>query len=117
MNVVLPKLVRVIRLSDYAPEFGEAAISVWVNPPREFLRKLEELRARLAAEPTDATVTEWYGWISKAWSQGPEGTHWTVDEVKLLAERCIDTDPALMSHLVTTTLQMIFEHRETARKN
>jgi len=117
MDIALPKIVRVIRLSDYAPEFGEAAIHVWLNPPRSFLRKLEELRSGLAAEPSEATMTEWYGWIAEVWSQGPEGTRWTVDEVKLMAERCADTDPGLMNHLVTTTLEMIFEHRRAAQKN
>ena len=35
MKVNIPRVVRPIALSDYAPEFGEQVIQMWVNPPRE----------------------------------------------------------------------------------
>ena len=35
MKISIPKVVRPIRLSDYAPEFGEQVIGMWVNPSRE----------------------------------------------------------------------------------
>ncbi len=37
----IPQIKEIVRLSDYAPEFGEdAVISVWVNPPQRLYTEL-----------------------------------------------------------------------------
>ena len=48
MKVNIPRVTRPVALSDYAPEFGDQAIEMWVNPPRkvrlEFYRITNEAK-------------------------------------------------------------------------
>ena len=45
MKIDIRPLVRPIRLRDYAEEYGDEAIWVWVNPPRR-LRQEHQLFVR-----------------------------------------------------------------------
>ncbi len=50
MKVNIPKVTRPIRLSDYAPEFGEQVIEMWVNPPRKLRLAFADITDRARAE-------------------------------------------------------------------
>jgi hypothetical protein len=39
----VPRIVRPIRLAEYAPEMGEAMIEVWVNPPRKIMAEFFDI--------------------------------------------------------------------------
>ncbi len=65
MKIKIPKVVRPIRLSDYAPEFGDQEIGMWVNPSRdkrlEFVgitERARDTRALMAALVADERSIE-----------------------------------------------------------
>ncbi len=130
----IPKVVRSFSLADYAPEFEEIIFHVWVNPPRERLKALadlgqgvEKIAARLVAaqdpdggpikEELNRAVDQVYAWWSDMLSQGPEGERWTTQELRELASKTADTDPALWPFITRRASALIREHRESARKN
>jgi hypothetical protein len=43
----VPKIVRPLRLEEYQPEYGEATIWVWVNPPVELLQQRQATVRRI----------------------------------------------------------------------
>lgn len=45
----IPLIVRPIKLAEYQPEYGEATIWTWANPPEEFLRERQEVLGRIIA--------------------------------------------------------------------
>jgi hypothetical protein len=129
-KINVPKVVRPLKLAEYAPEF-EGEILVWVNPPRSILSMyaglagaaegaLVELRAAgteeaaQKVEKTGRALIEWYAGI---WSQGPEDTRWPVEQIKELIEGTVDTDPRLWPWLAAQTLRMISEHRAMVKKD
>lgn len=147
MNFAIPKLTRPVDLTGYHPdlvhpETGEpVVVQVWVNPPRDFLRRHDELTARAAqrvkaaaarvkalqakrkrkppAPPdlkaqVDADNRAVAAWYAELWSQG-DGDPWTIDDVLALA--MLETDPALYTWLTRRSWEEITAHRELARKN
>lgn len=146
------KIVRTIRLAEYAEEYGEAVIHVWVNPPRPMLaahdalvlesgmlrKGLEPLaegarsKERPAEEsapskPSDDEIkkavgrlleisTEHLAWFATIWSQGPEGTHWTAQEVGELVDAYAETDPRFFEWVSERTVALIREHRTGQKK-
>lgn len=118
MRFDIPKITRAIRLADYAAEFGEAEIQVWVNPPRALLAEYFEVIA--AARAKDANLVELnekvLEWVVMVWSQGGEDERWSYDEVKQLSEGSVETDPALWPWLMGETMRLINEHRSAVKK-
>lgn len=120
MEIAIPKIVRPLRLAEYADELAEAVLYVWVNPPRSFLAQWREIVAVVAealkanrVEPSHEAMI--YGWLAECWSQGPD--KWDAADVKKLADHCEDTDPALWSFVQDGMWRLINEHRASARKN
>jgi hypothetical protein len=77
----IPKIIRTINLADYAAEFGEAVIEVWVNPPRDLLVAIAKIQGEVqrlvmpAPDPAPAegkasTLTS-PGGMEAAGSEGP----------------------------------------------
>ena len=135
MKIEIPVLVRSIPLREYAEELGEAAVWVWVNPPRDFLTEYLALQERaakanaeaekLAADDAEAAfavtaelsaVGEGFAaWYARLWSQNVDGgTHWTADETRQLA--ALETDPALYGWLTARSWALVAEHRSREKK-
>lgn len=150
------KIVRPIRLCEYAEEYGDAVIHVWVNPPQPMLAMHDALvfesgmlRRRLTPPPMPEPGPEEDGegkpaaeaapqlseeetkaglqrlmeiaeahfeWFAKLWSQGPEGTQWTKEEVGQLLDGFAETDPHFWEWVTGRTVDMIREHRTGQKK-
>ncbi len=141
MKIELKALVRPIYLRDYAQEYGDEVVYVWVNPPRrlrleffdvtaEFAGVLEQRAKAAAAETPDAEVVagfdrrleelaqSLYGWFAQLWSQHEDAeTHWTTEDVVQLMETCQDADPRLWSWLQDETWRLMTEHRDGVKKS
>ena len=109
MKLTIPNIVREIRLSEFAPEFGEAKIYVWANPTRE-------LRLSLIGLKLESTEEEMARIFSELWSAGPEGTQITPDEVLELSQSCLETTPALWEWIVVKTGEILREHWVSKKK-
>jgi hypothetical protein len=105
MKLTIPDICSIIRLADYAPEFGDAVIHVWVNPPRYmFSKKLE-------------SAADVYAFYSELWSHGPEDSRISAEDVQALAEAATENDPNLWAWLMSETARLIVEHRKKKPKN
>ena len=51
-------------------------------------------------------------WYAEIWSQGPQDTHWTVDELRMLEQ----ADPSFLSWMIARTWQARAEHMEQKKK-
>jgi uncharacterized protein YydD (DUF2326 family) len=144
MKDIFKKIVRTLNLRDFAPEM-EAEIQVWVNPPRAVLTEysglveavrsirteLDSISAQLEDKQEAETGRQRAGELAQRlnevgraqmeifaqlWSQGPEETRWTIQEIEQLVERAADTDPALWLWLCRRTLEMITAYRQGQKK-
>lgn len=132
MQIDIPKIVELVDLGGYAPELAGTNVYAWINPPRGLLNRYFELTAqsRQALKAVQATQNEAEQaavieqvkqagqgiaeWLAGLWSQGPDGTHWTPDEIHALANS--DTDPQLYGWLLNATWERIDAHREHVKK-
>lgn len=114
-KIEVPKIVRPMCLNEYAPELGETVIHVWVNPPRRLLEELADCQPGAAAGD-EAMARRGLEIMAELWSQGPEGTQWTVDELLALGNATVETDPSLWPWLSAKTMRMVTEHRAHAKK-
>ena len=110
MKLEIPKVVKPIELSELAPEFGEARIWVWVNLT---VKLLEEYNAMLRKELSDEQIKAWF---AEVWSQGEEGTRWTVEEVAELIKNSLENDPVLWGWLTKRTGELIREHQAKKKR-
>jgi hypothetical protein len=134
MKVSIPKVTRTIRLSDYAPEFGEQVIEMWVNPPRkkrlEFAGIMDRYRDTLAqieqadegaeeladlAQLIVEQAGELHAWYAEMWSQA--GDEWSPEDVKALVEAALDTDPGLWDFVQESSLDAMREYRRRKKAN
>lgn len=106
MDFEIPKIYKEIEMKEYAPEFGDAKISVWVNPQRSILDQINDAIANFNAEKIGDTTKL----IATLWSCEP-------DEVTKLVDHSADTDPALFQWCILRTFSLIREHRSTLKKN
>jgi hypothetical protein len=135
MEFKIPKITKKIALKDYAPEFGETVLEVWVNPPRVLLTEqaaiVDEIRKIVAEvdarvkkgdtkddpalndrlEALNTAMEAWYGTVLTQ-----NGEPITSADVHALVIQCMETDPRLWDWLRDTALHAILEHRE-AQKN
>lgn len=116
MNISIPKLVRAIELSDYAPELAGVRVRVWVNPPLELVRDYNA-GCELTADP--ATRAEgWqkiFGAYARLWSAGEDpATQWSADDVRAL--KVSETDPRLYGWLLEKTWALVRAYREGEEK-
>jgi formyltetrahydrofolate synthetase len=111
MELKIPNIVQVIKLKDYAPEFGEVQIFVWVNPTRALMIQKDERLMKKTASREEIGA-----WFAEIWSQGAEGTHWTADEVLKMVDTVMEKDPGLWGWLCSETARLIGEHRRIKKK-
>lgn len=129
MKIAVPKIVKTLAVGEYAQELSEVRLQVWVNPPRSLLARHDALIERVGAAARagadeaglSATVTELWGEMTavfaELWSAGPEGTHWSAEEIEALIDGMAETDPQLWPWLRKRTILMIREHREAVKKD
>lgn len=114
----VPKIVRKMNVADYAPELN-VEIHVWVNPTRNLLRELitcltpGQDETRIGERKVKRALELW----AELWSQGPDGTQWSAEDLTQLANAVVDTDPMLFVWLRDQTLEMIREHRTAEKKS
>ena len=136
-EIKIPKIKKTIHLSEYAKEFGDASLDMWVNFPKALLverngilirfnQAVDDLKTAQEAEQPDqesidkikTQITdlnnEMKRWYGKIWEQNGEAL--TEDEISLLFSQSEETDPMFMNWLISKTFELIDEHRE-ARKN
>jgi len=134
MKFDIPKIVRPLKLADYAEELGDTVVWVWVNPPLNLLEHWgdlasESLKALDRLNQADVTETiveevrqelerigmEETAIISELWSQ-KAGSEWSGQDILTLVESTQATDPALWVWMQTRTRALIREHRNGAKK-
>jgi hypothetical protein len=106
MRIEIPKIWKKVELKDYAPEFGEAQIPVWVNPSRSMLEKLYENGQQFKPETTEENVDL----LAKIWDMAAE-------DVKELMDSSAESDPLFFTWLIIRTFKLIEEHRNLLKKN
>ena len=105
----IPKIYQAMKLADYAKEFGEAEVNVWVNPPVSTLR---EYGAIMESDgETQTRLNQVIAWLAVIW-QGV-----TVEEITELVETAFDTDPQLWKWLIDNTFRLIAAHRTAQKKD
>lgn len=136
MRIEIPKIVKKMALAEYAEEFGEQVLVVWVNPPREMLNRYNDLvkmvqkvmdetesskKVRLPEDDISRLNAEMNeikhklaAWYAEIWSQGDVPV--SAEEVNDLLSAAHESDPAFETWMIDRTLSMIREHREI-RKN
>lgn len=141
MKIEIKKVLKPLWLRDYAEEYGENKLLVWVNPPQgelqtqlEGLSKIDEMRNRLVEmlrEKDNPQIVEqikslseemrvisdgFVTWLACIWSQGEPETHMNADELHEFIEQSNDSDPRLYPWLMISTIEMITEHRSQQKK-
>ena len=136
MKIKIAKVVRPLRLADYAEEYGEGVVDVWLNPPSEMTdginRVIRETNAAFESlkklEPGDPKIDglrasieslseEMAGLFSRIWSQGNDpARHISVADIKALVEECELTHEPLYSWMTGESWRMILEHRAGIKK-
>lgn len=125
----------------------DCPIWVWVNPPRAFLRERDEIIAEIVRRSTQRLIDKKQDnpeaevdaeelidesfdesemsaldlqlreWLSTVWSQGPEGSQMSAEEIRQLSQQTAETDPIFFSWLQERTVKMILEHRFGQKKS
>ena len=127
MKFSIPKIIKPLSLSEYEAAYGDAVISVWVNPPEDKVNEyMGYLGAALEAHKTlegDAATTQLeeiavkiQQWLSEIWSQGSPDTHWSGAEIETLYRDTTESDPQLWPWLSGNTLAMILDYRRNRKK-
>lgn len=130
MKFEIPKITRAIDLVEYAPEWASLQIHVWVNPPLRLLQehdqvlsdvrqavKDNQVEGHSAQSSIEKAADDLARIFSELWSQGPEETHWSAEEVVKLVEETRETDPQLWYWLRDKSIEAIREHRTQIKKD
>lgn len=119
MKIEIPRVVVPVDMSEYAPELAGQYLHVWVNPPLDKLGEHLMLAAQATLSPTSAPSPDKRGedqlleWYVEVWSQGPEPTHWTLEEIHDIQQQ----DPAFLVWMIQATTTARREHLERKKKN
>lgn len=130
MQINIPKIVKRLELAEYAAEFGEAYLEVWVNPPVGLLEKLKGSIQRVAQMDAPKTkeeigalekaieevLAEQLGIYAELLSQGSEGTRLSAEELRKMVENTVETDPLFWSWVKNHVITLVNEHRFNAKK-
>jgi hypothetical protein len=111
VNLNFPKGVERLPLADYMPEMAPQELQVWINPPMATRLAYFDALREAATTTTEASLATVYRMTADLLSQGPDDTHWTVEEVQNLVELCAETDPRFWPWLIDRIVTMIEEHR------
>lgn len=97
-------------------DLDEAAKNMGAAPVNEkasligHIRSLVRLKSRLpGVYQTDKGLLEWYAHL---WSQGPQETRWTADELRRIEAK----DPSFLAWMIERTWQKRAEHIERKKK-
>jgi hypothetical protein len=134
MKINIPRVVVPVDMSEYAPELAGQYLHVWVNPPLEMLGNHLTLAARASLAPARPHPTppptpphveennmergvsgedELLKWYVEVWNQGPEPTHWTLEEVRELQAQ----DPAFLVWMIQATTEARKAHLDRKKKS
>ncbi len=117
MRLEFARVIRPIRLAEYAEELGEVEIRVWLNVPTELIDRIRDLKTMKDVEI--------YTWLREVWIEGAQVSAetgemmrdpFTEEEIRMLFEHCMQNDPALWGWLMQRTIGMIFEYRFGVKK-
>jgi len=101
-----PKVYRPVNLSDYLPDFGVQAVSVWVNPPVASLLQLVNL---LQADTPDNNQ-DIFNALAEIWQD------WTAEDVAEQFAECAKYDRDLWEWLLESTFVVINDYRDERKK-
>lgn len=131
MKFDIKKVIRVMDLNDYDPQFNGQVIQVWVNPDRAFIRERDELwrenvqriqaikdqpegREEYIKWSTEEFIPRNHAWFARIWSQGSDASqNWTADELMQIGEQ----DPALYDWIQRRTMEMLMVFRSDEKKS
>jgi hypothetical protein len=105
----IPKIYKPLILADYAEEFGEARVNVWVNPPVSTLREYSAIMESEAE--TQTRLNQVIAWLAVIWQDV------TIAEITGLIDTAFDTDPLLWKWLIDNTFRLIAAHRTNQKKD
>ena len=106
MKIEIPKIWKTIELKEYAPEFGEVEMRVWVNPPRALLQTFYEIGQHFSVEKGKESLAL----LAQIWDQ-------PVEDVNALMDSSSENDPLFFTWLIMRTFKLIEEHRNLLKKN
>jgi hypothetical protein len=115
VELIFPKIVREVSLSEYAPELKQV-LFVWVNPPVKLLEDIGAAFKRIVDSKGAEGADEYLVPLSAILSQGDESTRWTAGELKGLRDGSADTDPSFWMWLQNRIMREISEHRYGIKK-
>ncbi len=142
MDIAIRRVTRPLWLREFAEEYDDIKLDVWVNPTRGMLTdygdiqkasvgavvRLKELAELVGTDPDNVTDKEkasvaalmddannrTFAWYADVWSQGNEEI--TPDEVREFSIRCQEDDPALWEFILNKTWELINDHRDRSKK-
>jgi hypothetical protein len=107
MRFEFPKVTKEIRLAEYEPAMGEAAIQVWVNVPRPLIERMAPATIKGASnDEIDSILQELWG-----------AEDWPVEDIEALWRHCQDNDPQLWMWLIKRTWELVYEYRRDSKKD
>ena len=136
MDLIIPKIVKPLALSEYDGAFGDQVLYVWVNPPVALLEDLNkallsinEVKWPEASEQNqltkdqadainakvDAILTEQLRIYTLLLNQGPTNG-FSEAELRKLVDETGKTDPMLWMWIRGKINNMIHKHRSVAKK-
>ncbi len=111
MKIDVPKIVAAVDMAEYAPELAGNFLHIWVNVPKDLQAKLLVISADVQnGKSSGDDLLEWYANI---WSQGPQSTHWTLEEIRVVDEQ----DPSFFIWMINKTSDARKEHFEKKKKD
>lgn len=110
MKIEIPKVVVAVDLGEYAPELAGNFLHIWVNVSKEVHAKLLVISADVSNGKSNGD--DLFGWYADIWSQGPQSTHWTLEEIKAVDEQ----DPSFLIWMINKTSDARKEHLEKKKK-
>jgi hypothetical protein len=136
MDLKIPKVIKKLKLAEYAEEFGEATLEVWVNPPSriplQLTKAVDQMRSLVAGldmtkdfsdeekskneARSEAYLADEIGAMSELLSQGAEETRMSAKSLKAMVKETFETDPMFWNWLWNKALAMIIDHRRIAKK-
>jgi len=116
MKINIPKVIVGVDMSEYAPELAGQCLHVWVNPPLDVLGAHLTLAAQFQQTPVSVETGNLHdpllAWYVDLWSQGPEPTHWTMEEAQEIQQQ----DPAFLSWMIGATWEARKAHMDRKKK-
>lgn len=95
------------------PNVPEAPAAAKVKSPvAAAINQLKHWVVSKKDKPAEGLAQELLEWYAEMWSQGPEHTHWSTDELRTLEAQ----DPTFLSWMISQTWHKRSEHIERKKK-